>query len=328
MVNKGVENLVFQQIENKILAGNELTLEEAIYLAGLEGRQVHQLIALAGKITSLYANNKIDLCSIVNAKSGLCSEDCKFCAQSARYQTAINNYRLLDKDIIVNAAKQVKLKGITGFSLVTSGKELSEGDFEKVLDIYQELKKCGLRLCASLGLLDEIRALRLKEAGVNMYHHNLEASRSYFPQICTSHTYEQRVETIEYARRAGLKVCSGGIISIGETMRQRLELAYELKKLNVDSVPINILNPVPGTPLEKQEIISPLEIIKTICLFRLIMPKVTLRFAGGRKEALGELRSLGFLAGINGAIVGDFLTTAGDEIEKEINLIKDLGFTL
>lgn len=319
---------MISQIEAKLLCGEELTFDEAVRLAGLQGKQVHQLIALAGKITGLYADGQIDLCSIINAKSGLCSEDCKFCAQSAHYHTGIKHYELLDKETILLAAEQVKARGIHRFSLVTSGKELPEDDFARALDIYRSLQKTGLKLCASLGLLDERRALQLKEAGVSTYHHNLETARSYYHEICTTHSYEQRVATIQAARRAGLKVCSGGILSVGETMQQRVELAFELKELHVDSVPINILNPIAGTPLAGQEILPPLEIIKTICLFRLVMPRVSLRFAGGRKEALGELRSLGFLAGITGAIAGDFLTTAGDEIEKEITLIKGLGYSL
>jgi len=320
---------VFNEIKKRVLQGNELSFQEAMYLADLQGRQLHQLVALAGEITARHGGNNIDLCSIINAKSGNCSEDCKFCAQSARYHTGIKNYRLLDLEIIVAAAQEAEARGINRFSLVTSGRELSEEDFNRVLTIYQNLyKKTKLKLCTSLGLLDTARAFRLKEAGVSMVHHNLETCRSFFPQICTSHTYEQRVNTIKAAQQAGLKVCSGGIISIGETMAQRLELAYELKELRVDSVPVNILHPIPGTPLENQQIIPPEEIIKTICLFRLILPGVLLRFAGGRKEALGELRGLGFLAGINGAIMGDFLTTPGDEFDKDIQLIKSLGLSV
>lgn len=315
-------------LEEKLLQGREITFDEAVSLAELQGRQVHPLIALAGKITDLFAHRHIDLCSIINAKSGLCSEDCKFCAQSVHYATGINHYDLLDKETILHAAEQMKARGVHRFSLVTGGRELPEDDFEKILVIYRALQKTGLKLCASLGLLDEKRALRLKEAGVSTYHHNLETARSFYNEICTTHSYDQRLATIQAARRAGLRVCSGGILSLGETMRQRLELAFELRELQVDSVPVNILNPIAGTPLAEREILPALEIIKTICLFRLVLPRVTLRFAGGRKEALGELRSLGFLAGINGAIAGDFLTTAGDEIEKEIALIQGLGFCL
>ncbi|AEG58542.1 biotin synthase BioB [Desulforamulus ruminis] len=320
---------MFDQIQKRLLNQAELSFAEALYLSRLEGRNFHRLLALSGQITGQRHQETIDLCSIINAKSGGCSEDCAFCAQAARYQTEIIHYELLSPEVILSTARRVEAMGINRFSLVTSGKALSAREFDRIIDIYRLLKKqTRLKLCASLGLLDYSRCCRLKEAGVTTYHHNLETAKSYFARICTSHSYEERVATIRAAQKAGLRVCSGGIISAGETMEQRIELAYELKDLQVDSVPVNILNPIPGTPLEKQEMISVREIIITLSLFRLILPNVTLRFAGGRKEALGELRSLGFLAGINGAIVGDFLTTPGDQISRDIALIRDLGLKI
>ncbi|RYD03335.1 hypothetical protein N752_21115 [Desulforamulus aquiferis] len=277
----------------KVNVGNQISFEEALYLAGLEGRELFELISAACRITAKFCGSGIDTCSIINAKSGGCLEDCKFCAQSIHFDTGCKEYSLMEDKRILQYAKKIEQKGINRLALVTSGKELDDEDFNRIIDTYHMLKEnTALNLCASLGLLDEVRATGLKKAGVTMYHHNLETAESYFSNICTTHTYQQRINTIRAAQNAGLKVCSGGIISIGETLGQRLELAYELKRLKVNSVPINILNPIAGTPLESQPILSPLEIMKTICLFRLILPEATLRFAGGVKNALGELRVL------------------------------------
>ncbi|MEG6616146.1 biotin synthase BioB [Peptococcaceae bacterium 1198_IL3148] len=315
-------------ISEKISAGNKLSYEEALYLSRIKESNLADLISLTSQITARFCGSEIDTCSIINAKSGRCSEDCKFCAQSAHFNTGCKDYPLMNCEMVLQHAKKVEQRGINRFAIVTSGKELSNSDFEKIISIYKTLREnTTLNLCASLGLLDEYRATKLKNVGVTTYHHNLETAESYFPNICTTHTYQQRVNTIKAVQNVGLRVCSGGIISIGETMEQRLELAYQLKELNVESVPINILNPISGTPLENQVLLSPLEIIKTICIFRLILPNVTLRFAGGVKNALGELRVLGYLGGINASIIGDFLTTPGADIDKELQLINQLRYS-
>ncbi|ABO48976.1 biotin synthase [Desulforamulus reducens MI-1] len=320
---------MFSEIQEKIHSGEGITFQEAAYLSKAENLDILQILSMAAQVTANFANKKIDLCSIVNAKSGSCSEDCKFCAQSVYYATGCQTYPLLNSVAILEAAKRVEEKGIHRFALVTSGKNLSNRDFDEVIKIYQVLReKTSLQLCASLGLLDTSRALQLKKAGVSTYHHNLECAESFFKRICTTHTYQQRVATIKSAQSAGLKICSGGIISLGETMLQRLELAYELKALGVDSVPINVLNPILGTPLAGQQIMSSQDIIKTICLFRLILPTISLRFGGGIKESLGELRVLGFPAGINAVIIGNFLTTTGYQIDRELSVIRSMGLNI
>ena len=220
----------------------------------------------------------------------------------------------------------MEAEGAKRYALVTSGRGISEEDFVKALDIYRSLtKETNLKLCASLGIINEDMARRLREAGVTRYHHNLETSESYFPHICTTHSYQDRVNTIKACQASDLEVCSGGIISLGETMGQRLEMAFTLRDLKVKSVPINILNPIAGTALENQSMLSPLEILQTIAIYRFILPEARLRFAGGRETALRNLQAMGYLAGINATLVGSYLTTSGRTVAEDIQMILDMG---
>lgn len=317
---------LINDMQNKVLSGEDITMEEARQLTRLKGTDLYQLFAAAARIRDVRAGKKVDLCSIINARSGNCTEDCKFCAQSGHYHAQVEIYGLLDEERVLERARQMEAEGAARFSLVTSGRDIGEDDFAKVLSIYRRLAaETNLKLCASLGIITREMAEALRKVGVIMYHHNLETAASYFSQICTTHTYAERVATIKAAQAAGLEVCSGGIISMGESMEQRLELAFALKELGINSVPINILNPIAGTGLAGQPVLPPLEILTTIAVFRFILPEAKLRFAGGRENALGDLQVLGYLAGINAALVGSYLTTSGRSVAADMQMIKDIG---
>lgn len=320
---------MLNDIRGKILKGGSITFEEAVALSRLKGHELFELLSCANNIREHFMGNKVDLCSILNVKSGKCSENCKYCAQSAHYFTGIDEYELMDEEAIIRKALEVQDTGAKRFSLVSSGRSLSDKDFDIVIKIYKSLRKVlKIDLCASHGIINYEQAVRLKDAGVSMYHHNLETSRSYFDNICTTHTYDERVGTIKAVQKAGMRVCCGGILSMGESMEQRIELAFAIRELGVDSVPINILNPIKGTPLENQSIDEPMELLKTIALFRLILPNVYLRFAGGRAQGLRDLQPLGYMAGINSSLVGNYLTTIGKNVEEDLQIIKDMGLEI
>lgn len=317
---------LISRLEEKVLAGQDITGEEAGELAELSGSDLYHLLAAASRIRDHLAGKKVDLCSIINAKSGHCSEDCKYCAQSAYHDTATEVYGLLDEEPIIKRALLMEAEGAQRFSLVMSGRGPNKTDFGKILTIYDRLAQAThLKLCASLGIISTDMAKSLQEAGVSVYHHNLETAASFFPQVCSTHRYEDRINTIKACQTADLPVCSGGIISMGESMAQRLELALALRELGIQSVPINILNPLPGTALAEQPLLTPWEILQTIAIFRFILPRATLRFAGGRENGLRGLQSLGYFAGINAALVGSYLTTTGRTVAEDIQMIRDLG---
>jgi biotin synthetase len=324
-MNKSKTDLI-NFLEEKVLSGQDISLEEAQELGKLSGPDLYYLFAAAGRIRNLRAGKKVDLCSIMNAKSGKCSENCKYCAQSAHHRTGVEVYDLLEEETILERALQMKAEGAQRFSLVTSGRGISENDLVKVLAIFKRLaRETKLKLCASFGIITENTARRLREVGVSKYHHNLETSESYFPEICTTHSYQDRIDTVKACQAADLDVCSGGIISMGETMNQRLEMAFTLRDLNIRSVPINILNPIAGTAMENQTALSPMEILQTLAIFRFIIPEASLRFAGGREKALGDLQSIGYLAGMNATLVGSYLTTSGRTVAEDIKMIRDIG---
>ncbi|ABZ84248.1 biotin synthase [Heliomicrobium modesticaldum Ice1] len=320
---------IIRQTEAALFAGAVLDRETAGKLARIEGSDIYTLMDVARRVRDHFGAGKVDLCSIVNAKSGACSEDCRFCAQSAHHQACVKTYDLLDPDAIVGRARVMEAEGAHRFSLVTSGRGMSDAELEPVLAIYERLRReTKLSLCASLGILNEAQLRRLAEAGVTMYHHNLEASRRFFPQICTTHSYDERIATIRAAQAAGMVVCSGGIFSMGETIDDRIDMAFELRELGIRSVPINILNPIAGTPLEGQPLIPPLEILKSIALYRLILPSARIRMAGGREGALRDLQSLPFIAGADAALVGSYLTTSGRTVAEDIQMLRDLGLNV
>ncbi|WP_282804422.1 biotin synthase BioB [Clostridium tetani] len=323
-----MKNIILE-IEEKIYSDEEITFNDALILSQLNhGKNLKDLLDAANRIRNKFNGNIVDLCSIMNAKSGRCSEDCKFCAQSEHYNTNIKKYNMINISDALNLATENEECGINRFSLVTSGKALVSKDFEKALKIYEEInKKVNINLCASLGILSYNQLLQLKNVGVTMYHHNLETSREYYNKICTTHSYDERIATINNAKKAGLMVCSGGIIGMGETMIDRIKLAFELKSLQIQSIPINILNPIKGTPFEYTKRLEQNDILKTIAIFRFINPKLSIRLAGGR-NLIDNFGKGCFRAGANATISGNYLTTSGNKINDDIEMIKSLGLSL
>ena len=307
-------------------AGYSISYEEACELAALSDDDTTDLIMCAGKIRNKYKKNKVVICSIINAKSGFCREDCAFCAQSAHHITRIKIYPLLSEEELVNSAVHMYKAGATKYSMVTSGYMLTDKEIETISSAAATIKsKTGLTVCASLGMLTEPMARKLRKGGITVYHHNLETARSYFDHVCTTHDYDEDVQTIKFARSAGLKVCSGGILGLGETWEQRLELAFTLKELDVDGIPINFLNPIPGTRMEKRPLLAPIEALKSIALFRFIHPEKEIIICGGRELTLRDYQSWIFMAGANGLIIGNYLTTQGRNIKMDIDMIKEMG---
>ncbi|MDI6758237.1 MAG: biotin synthase BioB [Candidatus Omnitrophota bacterium] len=284
-----------------------------------------ELVSIANKVRKDSVGSNIHLCSIMNAKSGLCSQDCKFCAQSSRYQTNIPVYRLAGKRQIFRAAQEAQVLGAERFGIVASGDSLKARELNIIADTIAEIiQRLGLKVCASLGRMNKDGFLLLKKAGLSRYHHNIESSPAYFPKIVHAHTFESKIETIKTAKGAGLEVCSGGIIGMGEALNDRIEMAFILRELDVDSVPINILVPIKGTPLEDKKIISCKEIIRTIALFRIILKDKTIKIAAGRESALRDFSSLAFLAGANGMLIGGYLTVKGRSIGEDRQLVDEV----
>lgn len=303
-----------------------ISFEEALDLSRLHGPP--QIMALAEWARSVREEDgdHVDLCSIVNARSGGCSEDCAFCAQSGHHETGVPRYSMMAPDEILRHARAAEEAGAHHFCIVTSGKALSDRDFETVLESVRLIKdNTRLERCASLGLLTPERARALRDAGLARFNHNLEASRSHFSSIVSTHSYDDRVSTVMALKEAEIEACTGGILNTGETDRQRVELAFELKTLEPDSVPINFLNPRPGTRLEHLQPLDPWDAVKWLAIFRLVMPGTIIRLAGGRVENLGELQECGFNAGINGLLIGNYLTTIGPRPEDDLALLKRAG---
>lgn len=310
----------------QILSGKNLQFDEAFELA--RTADPTELYRAADELRKKLHNNSLDLCSIVNAKSGKCSEDCKFCAQSAHYDVEVVTYDVVDVAQAVQLAKENEQYGVQRFSLVTAGRTVSERHLEEFRTLYKQLsEQTGLLFCASMGLLSREKAMKLKEMGVTRYHCNLETSRSYFPSVCTTHTWDEKVATIKIARDAGLDVCSGGIIGMGESLAQRLELAFELRELDILSIPLNILTPIKDTPFAHMQPLSVGEVLTCVAMFRLINPLAVIRLAGGR-NLLGDEQRKCFTAGANGAIVGNYLTTVGNTLSEDIEMFRALGFDL
>lgn len=318
-----------QKIGDKVLEGGSVSMKEILPLLEVKGPDVMDLVAVANRVRVEFNGNEIDLCSLLNAKSGKCSEDCAFCAQSAHYQTDAPTYPLMNADQMVKEARQAQKRRTGRFCLISSGRQLNDKEFEVILSGLDRIRKeTTLDLDCSLGTLSEERAEALKRVGVTRYNHNLETAESHFSKICTTHSFKDRVQTIEVLKDQGFSICCGGIIGLGESPQQRLELAFSVKQLGIECIPFNILNPRPGTPLEHSEAIPPIEIIKTISLFRLVLPKGTIKIAGGREANLRDLQSLALLAGANGLIVGNYLTTPGRNAEDDFRMIEDIGFKL
>ena len=284
------------------------------------------ILAAASEIREHFKGKEIILCGITNAKSGKCSEDCKFCAQSSHYKTNVPSYPLKKAKQIVAEAKEAAKNGAEFFGIVASGKRLNaKKEWVEILKAIEGLREIGISPCASLGIIDMKKANELKSAGLFRYHHNLETARSFFKNICTTHDYEDDIETIRSAKSAGLSLCAGALIGMGESISHRIELAETLRELNVDSVPLNILNPIKGTPLGHMKALPPMEILMTIAIFRFMLPAKDIKLCGGKEKNLRQLLPLGILSGANSLMTGNYLTTAGRDSFLDHEMILDLG---
>jgi len=312
----------------KAINENSINIDDALMLQRIGMDKPFLLMCYASEVRDYFKGRHISLCSIVNAKSGLCAENCRFCAQSIHHHTHAEIYPLMPAAEIIERAKEAKQAGAHMFSIVTSGTRIENNEEWDVIESsIKDMNKIGLKPCASIGMLDKRRAERLKEVGLFRYHHNLETARSNFDNICSTHDYQEDIDTVKYAKNAGLSVCSGGIIGLGETMEQRIEMAFTLKELDVVSLPINILNPIEGTPLAHMQPMSPIEILITISLYRFILPDKDIKLCGGKEKNLRQLLPLGIVAGCNSLMTGNYLTTLGRDAASDIEMIKDLGFT-
>ena len=319
--------IMIEELEKKVHEGQALTPEEVLRM--VEKTPLDALCEAAHRITLKYASRKFDLCSIINAKSGRCSENCKWCAQSAHHPTGIETYGIVPKEECLRHARINEQSGIRRFSLVASGKRPTDQEVDTWCGHLAYLRETtGLSLCVSLGLASEEQLRKLRQAGASRYHCNLETAPSYFARLCTTHTQAEKIETLRAARRVGMEVCSGGIIGMGENMRQRAELAFTLKALEIPSIPLNLLHPIKGTPLEAIPPLSEEEILRTIALFRFANPSAYLRFAGGRSQLSDETVRRAMYTGINSAIAGDLLTTIGSNVEEDVKRIKETGYEL
>ena len=319
-----------EKITEQALSGQSVSRREAASILATTGlSDIMLLLACTSRVRQHAFGDRIELCAIINAKSGRCTEDCAFCAQSARFATASAEYPLIEPDKITQAA--ARLVGTARrFSIVTSGRGIaSNEELDLICEAVEAISNMQRPLpCASLGVLSTEQFGRLKDAGLARYHHNLEAAESYYPRVCTTHGFSVRADTVRRAQEAGLEVCSGGILGMGETPSQRIELAFALRELGVDSVALNFLNPIPGTPLAGQTPLSPLEILKAIAMFRFVLPKAELRICGGRELNLRSLQPMMYLAGASGAMTGNYLTTQGRDPGDDVREILALGLEL
>ena len=315
------------KIEGKVLAGRKISAKEAGYLSSLQAPTVMDLFCAANRIRRHFRGNAADLCAIVNAKSGKCPEDCTYCAQSSRSTAPIASYALLDESAVTEKAKEAKRGGARRFCIVTSGKRVSGKELEKIALMIASVRSIGLLPCATLGLLKKEDLLLLKDAGLERYHNNLESSERFFPRICTTHSYEEKMQTIRDAGAAGLSICSGGIFGLGETWEDRLDMAFALRDMGPDSIPINFLTPITGTELGRNKTLAPLEALKIISIYRFILPEREIRICGGRLQTLGEFNAFIFFAGADGLLVGNYLTTLGRGYQEDLDLIRNLGLS-
>jgi biotin synthase len=325
------EELMMQDFEfidscmKKVVNGNSISLEEAERL--ISTNNVIKLADCANFITKKFNEESVDVESLINAKSGNCPEDCSFCAQSTFYETGITKYPLLPDKTIIEKAREAEIHGAASFCLVCAYREPSENDFKKICRVIEKLRKeVQLDINVSLGFMTQERAQRLKSLGVKRYNHNLETSESFFSKICKTHDFSDRIKTARIVKSAGLELCCGGIIGMGETTRQRIELAFSISSLEPDEVPINILIPRKGTPKQLDNCsIHPIDIISTIAVWRFIMPRTILKIAGGREIYFSDGGKLALQAGANGIITGGYLTTNGNAPNKDIQMIQGIG---
>lgn len=315
-----------RQLAEEIAAGRRLTRQDDLTV--FLNADLEELKAGAGHIRRALCGDRADMCTIINGRSGRCGEDCKFCAQSCHHHTQVQEYPFLAQDEIVAECLKNEAAGVNRFSIVTAGRNLTGEEFQQALEAYRRMRReSGLVLCASFGFQSEEEFRALKEAGVEHYHANIETSRRNFPNICTTHTYDDKVENIRRARRAGLGICSGGILGMGETWEDRLDMAVSLAELEVQSIPLNLLRPIPGTPFERLEPISNEDVLRTVAFFRYINPTAWIRMAAGRGQFPDGGAEL-FRSGANAVLTGDMLTTTGSNMADDRAMLASLGYRL
>lgn len=306
-----------------------MSVQEGQWMIRLEGEYLSWLMAGADRLRRTYRGDQIEACAISNVRSGNCSENCNFCSQSGHHKTEAPVYDFIQSETLVEQANRAREWGVSDFGVVSKGwgvrSKREEGKLKEYFDALGAQSDVGR--CASLGVLDEGSAKFLREAGLENYHHNVETAESFFDQVCTTHTYQENIDTIKHARDAGLRVCAGGILGMGESLDQRIELAETLRKLEVESVPLNFLSPVLGTPMGNREPMAPMEILQTIAVFRYMLPKAEIRIAGGR-HFLRDLQGMIFFAGASGIMLGDYLTTRGRSVENDLTMLKDLNMVI
>jgi len=320
-----------QELKTRVLAGGSITLDEALSLSSIKDPSALDfLLNAAHEITNKFRPSRPDLCSLVNAKSYLCSEDCGFCSQSSHYKTGVKRYPLMSPEEILREAKKSEANGVQSFCVVTSGETLNGAEFEQVLETFRLLsEQTQLHLDGSLGNLTAEQIRKLRAAGMRRFNHNLQCSREFYPKIVSTHTYDKRMETLKCLEENGVEVCSGGIFGMGETPGDRIRLAFELKPFNLHCLPVNVLNPRPGTPLEGKQPVSPEEVVKTVAIFRFIHPRANIKLAGGREMNLGVyFQEKALRGGANGFVVGGYLTTAGNPLEEDLDMLRHAGFSM
>ncbi len=323
-----MDNTIYERLNliiDRAIAEDEITSAEGRWLIGLDSDYLPWLMAGADRIRKTFKGQKIEVCAISNVRSGNCSENCSFCSQSGHHKTTAPTYNYISTDQLSQQAKQAREWGSSDFGIVSKGWGIRTEKEEAQLKTYlSELEKeSDIGRCASLGVLTQDSAVSLKEMGLENYHHNLESAESFFDQVCTTHSYQENIDTIKHATDAGLRVCAGGILGMGESLDQRIELADALRKLNVTSVPLNFLNPQEGTPMGNRTPMTALEILQTIAVFRYMLPQAEIRIAGGR-QFLGDMQSMIFIAGASGVMIGDYLTTQGRSVQDDLKMFTDL----
>jgi biotin synthase len=317
------------ELARAVLAGRSLAVEQALVLTQVNGEALYDLFHWANRIRLHFVGPAVHACSIVAGKTGSCEQDCKFCSQSAHYRTHASGMTAMGADAIVAAAREASANGASCFGLVNSG----FGPTDQEIDLFAEsvrrvCRETTVVLCASLGVLNESQAQRLYDLGVRKYNHNLQTSRRFFPSVCTTHTYDERIDTVRACRRVGMKTCCGGLFGMGETWEDRVELAVELRNLAVDIVPVNFLIPIPGTPLAGQAGLTAVECLKILAVYRFLLPDRTIHVCGGREVHLRDLQSWMFYAGANGLLMGNYLTTRGRSAQQDLQMLHDLRIPL
>lgn len=313
------------EMTQRLLDGGEISTDEAEWLLDLEHDYLPWLMASADRLRKTFRGNEVEVCAISNVRSGNCSENCSFCSQSGHHKTDAPVYNYISDEELASQAEEARQWGASDFGVVSKGWGVrSQKEHDKLRDYFATLQQhSDIGRCASLGVLDQDTAQTLRSYGLENYHHNLETAESYFDNVCTTHTYQENIDTIKHARDAGLRVCAGGILGMGESKAQRIELAQTLRKLGVESVPLNFLNPQAGTPFADMPPMAPFDILQNIAVFRFMLPKAEIRIAGGR-GFLGDLQSMIFMAGASGVMIGNYLTTKGREVSDDLRMLKDL----